>query len=140
MQPFAHTLVDALDDRQEGLLSAVETVVASTPSMGAGLYSRAELKQLLNGFCALLKEALEEQGSKTYELFITTAVPGMVADGQTTGSLVEASASFGTLISMDLVAAVPDEHREPAAAWLARFFGRYVADVYRAANDAAEQL
>jgi hypothetical protein len=138
MQPFARSLVDVVTGRQEALLSTAEAVVATTPSMAAGRYSREELKQLLNGFSALLKEALEERGSETYELFLSTAVPGMIADGQTTETLVEASASFGTLISMDLVAAVPEEHREAAAVWLAQFFGRYAGDVVRAARESAK--
>ncbi len=136
MQPFARNLIDVVTDRQDALLSAVETVVAATPSMG-GRYSREELKQLLNGFSALLKEALEDRGSETYDFFIETAVPGMVADGQPTESLLQASASFGTLISTDLSGALPREHREAAATWLAMFFGRYVADVYIAARRAA---
>lgn len=133
MEPFARILADAVTARPPTLLAAAERVVAMTPSMGPERYSREQLEQLLNGFSALLEEALEEAGSDTYELFIETAIPAVVADGQTTRSLVHASAAFGTLLSMHLVDAVPPEHREAARSWLSMFFGRYVSDVYVAA-------
>lgn len=129
-------LIEAVTSRPPTLLAAAEHVVAATPSMGPGRYSRDQLEQLLNGFCALLREALEESGNDTYEIFMETAVPAMVADGQTTGSLVQGSAAFATLLSMHLDEAVPAEHREGARSWLSRFFGRYVADVYSAAAQA----
>lgn len=111
-------------------------MVDNTPSMGSGYYSPAELRQLLNGFRAVLTEALEEREPETDTFFMETAVPGMAAEGQTTESLVQASAAFGVMLSMRLVAEVPADQQDEARAWLARFFGEYVQRVLRAARQA----
>ena len=139
MEPYARELRKAVDADPDALFRVAREVVAGTPSFGPERYSDEELHQLLNGFRTLLAEAMEDGGSDTYGFFLETAVPSLVADGQTSESLVHAAAAFGALLSMHLIQAVAPERQEDARSWLARFFGRYVADVAAAARRAEDE-
>lgn len=88
--------------------------------------------QLLRAFVALLREALEG-GREQRELVIPTAVPALVAAGQTTLEIVEGHVTFFMLLSAQLLDVVEADVRDEAAVWLARYAGEYVREVAEAA-------
>ncbi|HVM18013.1 MAG TPA: hypothetical protein VM290_10575 [Gaiellaceae bacterium] len=130
-------LLDALEATRAEQLALARRAVAETPEM-AGRYGEEDVRQLLNGFETLLTESVDGGGSETREFFIGTAVPALVADGQSPASLVQGTVTFVTLLATQLGERLPPEHRDEGRVWLAGFFGGYCRDVVAAALEAEQ--
>lgn len=115
-------------DRHQELLRLVTNVVAVVPEM-AGHYGEDELDQLVRGFAAVLAEALRGDERDQMELLVGSAIPALVADGQTTSTLARAVGSLAVVVSTSLVRDLPEAERDDAAGWLAGFFGEYAQAV-----------
>ena len=139
METFTHELLAQLGADSGHLLGVAKRVLAVTPGMGSDLYSDAELGQLLNGFKALLTEGLEETGSEVFDFFVDTAVPGLVADGQSAATLSQAAATFSVFCALWLAEGLSAPNREDGQVWLAGFLGRYVRAVAESARHAEER-
>ncbi len=120
------------------MVDLAQRAASVTPEMGAGRYSREELEQLIRGFEALLLEELFQRGRETRELFMETAIPGLVGDGQRVASLTHASTTFSLLVAVEVLDEIGPEHRPGATVWLADFFGGYVSEVAAVATVAVE--
>ena len=125
----------AIGDSRDAMLALALRAVGDTPEMAARGYGEEDLRQLLNGFEALLVEELGGGGG-TREFFIGTAIPAMVADGQSPASLVQGAAMFGALVTSEIASRVDADARDDARVWLASFFGAYCRDVLVAATEA----
>ena len=139
MDTFAEQLLAGFRSRAPELLALARDVVGATQEMGPERYTDHELQQLLNGFQTLVAEALADAGTENFDLFIETAIPGLVAEGQSMESLAHAAATFGVLVSLQLAEGVAPEHRPVADRWLAGFFGRYVRAVAASARVAEDE-
>ena len=135
MRPGAReALRAAIAESRDGWMRAGERAVAASPELAAASLGDDDLNQLLNGFEALMLEALEERGDETRRLFLETAVPALVAGGQTPASLVHGAAAFSVLLATEIVPLVSEEHRGETAGWLAGFLGAYCRDLVEAAT------
>ncbi len=65
-----------------------------------------------------------------------TAVPALVASGQTPEQLVHGHVAFFMVLQARMVAAVPAELRDDAALWLARYAAAYTTEVLEVAERA----
>ena len=117
----------ALQDKA-ALVALARAAQSATAGMGEGRYSDDELAQLVHGFTVLIDEALDGRAD-AFDLFIETAVPGLLADGQTPSALVAGSATFVTLVTAHVLDRVPAPVRGEVAVWLAVYFGRYCGAV-----------
>ena len=122
MQPFADEIRRLLHDEREQLLALADRVSATTQR-----YSDEELHQLLNGFEAMVVEALEGRGTQTRDLFVETAIPAVLAAGESPSGLVHNTVGFAILLTTHLLDSLPPEHRTEAGDWLAHFFADYCA-------------
>lgn len=136
-EPFAAALARAFEARNASLVMRAREVLTAA---GAQLdWTDDDLRQILTGFAAMVREAAEGTGNSTRELFLDTAVPAAVAQGETPEHLLEMTVTWGVLIATELTAEVPADEREAALAWLAGFFGRYARDVHDAARRAQQE-
>lgn len=135
MEPFATELATIVRRDHDELLEVAMRVVGRIPEM-AGKYSELEIGQLLNGLEAMLIEALEETGDATQTLFLETAIPALVAGGETAASISRSTVTFAILVANELASRLSSAQEE-ALAWLASFFGVYVCRMVDAAQEAA---
>ena len=134
MEPFAAALAQTIRSGHEEIMDLARIRARQT---GVALDDH-DLEQLMNGFESLLLEALEERGTEARDLFIETTVPGVIAAGlRTPDQLAGGTAAWGVLLSTALLSRLPDDQRQPAAVWLAGFFGDYAEAAARAAREAS---
>jgi hypothetical protein len=120
-------LLRALDDVGPRLRALGESAAPpDAPPPDPQMDEAAE--QLLRAFVALLREALEG-GREQRDLVFPTAVPALVAAGQTALEIVEGHVSFFMVLSAQLLDAVGADVRDDASVWLARYAGEYVREV-----------
>jgi hypothetical protein len=84
--------------------------------------------QFLHAFAALLREGLQG-GREQRDLVMSTAVPALLDNGQSTLDLVRGHVAFYMALSPHLLAAVPEHLREDASTWLATYAADYTAEV-----------
>ena len=87
-----------LADGHEELLAVVDRAVALRPA-GAPEYDRDTIEQLIHGFEQLMLEALDDTGNDTRRLFLETAVPAVVAAGETPATIARGIATFASLLT-----------------------------------------
>jgi hypothetical protein len=91
--------------------------------------SDAAQDQFLHAFVALLREGLEG-GHEQRELVMETAVPALVASGQTSVlELVAGHVSIFVALTQRLVEAAPEAVRADAGVWMARYASEYTREV-----------
>lgn len=111
------------------LMDLVALLAGQTPrALGAEL-ADSDTEQLLHGLTTLVREALDGPSREKRRFILDTAIPGMLAHGDTALTLVESHVAFFTLLGHRLLQAVPDELQTAAARWLATFFAEYVREV-----------
>lgn len=135
MEPYRRELLALLERERGAIFALAERVVAQ--SRLAGSLTSSDLEQLLHGFERLLVEALEQRGREVRSIFIETAVPAVVAQGQTPPELASAATAFGVMLSTHLVLQLPEDQRAAGLLWFADFFGDYVGDLVAAALEAS---
>lgn len=125
-------------ERHRDLLRMVTNVVALVPEM-AGKYGEEELDQLVRAFEAVVAESLEGSGREQMDLLVGSAVPALIADGQTTSTLARAVGALAVVISTSLLRDMPRAEHDDAAGWLAGFFGEYAQAVVDEAQRATTE-
>jgi hypothetical protein len=131
-----NVLLDLLD-RDPAL---IDDVVAETLRLTGRetAYTAEELEQLVHAFRASLREALAGSGTDARDLMIETAVPAVVAQGDTPATLARSSGVFGVLLASRVARVVPEDARDGAATWLGAFFGEWLHDIVAAGQRAQE--
>ena len=138
MQPYKATLLALVaPERHRDLLRLVTNVVALVPEM-AGNYGEDELDQLVRAFGAVVAESLAGSEREQMHLLAGSAVPALIADGQTTSTLARAVGSLAVVISASLLRDMPPAEQDDAAAWLAGFFGEYTKAIVDEAQRVTE--
>lgn len=91
---------------------------------------RESTEQMMRGVIAVVEEAVEGKGTDTRDMFLQTALPGVIAAGKTSWSdmLHDGLPCWGVLIGK-LVVAADDEHREEVLQILSRLQGTWWKDV-----------
>lgn len=128
------------------LLAAVDAVEAELPALADQLAEPGRPRaaadeqttaQFLHAFIALLREALEG-GSEQRELVMQTAVPALVAGGQSSLDLLGGHVAFFTALSPRLLAQVAEAHRSDALRWISRYAADYTREVVERAREAED--
>ena len=131
-----------MDALQDALLAALDAVTPELPGLAERLSEDQDLQragddraseQFMRAFLALLREAIQGGGEQR-DLVMQTAVPALVASGQTPEQLVHGHVAFFMVLQARMVAAVPGELRDDAALWLARYAAGYTAEVLEVAQ------
>ena len=107
------------------LVARLEAVLPAAPTT---TFAPEEIEQLLNAFEALVLEGLRAEGTETRDFLLETAVPAIVAGGQPPLDLLRSHIGVFVLLTERLCGAVPSEHAQDAALWLAGFFAGYGSD------------
>lgn len=92
-------------------------------------FSEGDLEQFLNAYEALFMESLEGTGRTTRAFILDTALPPVIALGQTTLDLVRSNVLSAVMTSHRLLPLIEPELRDDAARWLAAFHSGYAYDV-----------
>lgn len=133
-----------MDALQEALRSALDAVAPELPALLDRLAEQGDVErpgderasdQFLRAFLALLREGIEGGGEQR-ELVMQTAVPALVASGQTPQQLVRSHIAFFMVLQSRMVPQVPDALRDDAALWLARYAADYTREVLEVASAA----
>lgn len=133
-----------MDALQDALLTALDQVTPELPAIAERLTEDADVQragderateQFIRAFLALLREGIEGGGEQR-DLVMQTAVPALVASGQTTEQLVHGHVAFFMVLQARMVNAVPEELRDDAALWLARYAAGYTTEVLEVAQRA----
>jgi hypothetical protein len=129
---IAGSLLQALDRVAPELRALAESVQDedADPSL-----DEAAGEQFLRAFEALLREGFEGRRDQR-DLVMETAVPALVATGQSSAELVEGHVAFFVILSARLLEEVPANLRDQAGPWLARYAGDYVREVTERAQEA----
>ena len=133
MSPDA-ALLDLLDREPELLVEVAKRAQAVNES--GQDYSDEDVAQIVHAFGGALREALAGTGSDARDLLMQTAVPAVVARGETPATLARSATVFGVLLAGAVRERVPAELTEGAVEWLAGFFGAWAHDVVEAARSA----
>ena len=135
--PFAAELVRAIE-RSHDVLVDLGRVAASMDERLAATIGEQDLDQVMRAFESVLVEALEQSGSETRRLLLTSAVPAAVAAGWTLLDIAQSNATFSVLLTA-LIAELPEQHRSAARGWLAVFMGEYLRDALAEAKKAGAE-
>lgn len=131
-----------MDALQEALLSALDAVTPELPAFVERLSEDADVQragddrateQFLRAFLALLREGIAGGGEQR-DLVMQTAVPALVASGQTPEQLVHGHVAFFMVLQARIVASVPAELRDDATLWMARYAAGYTCEVLEVAQ------
>lgn len=126
MDETTSALLAALDGVD---LRAVAESVGDADAEPGDELSEAAQDQFLRAFTTLLREGLEG-GREQRELVMETAVPAIVASGQTSVlELVAGHVSIFVALTQRLVEAVPEAVRGDACVWMARYAAEYTREV-----------
>lgn len=104
---------------------------------GAATMGRRDLEQMIDGFLALLTEALTSDSRDVRTFFLETVVPGLIRSGTPAPPVIGGVVEFAIFISADIGSILPPEKRADASAWFAKFFNEYIADMVRVAMEAS---
>lgn len=128
MRPFARELLNAIEQRRAELIQTLG-FTHSNPEPGARVYEHADIEQMVNGFLALLVEALEERPPEVRTFFLQTAMPALRDSGTTLHTMMRGSVQALMIMSITLTQHVSPEVRDEARGWLSSFTGAYVAEM-----------
>ena len=128
MSDLTDALLRAVDEVCDDL-GAIADSVAGPDDLQATTDADIQARnQFLHAFAALLREGIQG-GREQREFVMQTAVPALLANGQTTLEMVRGHVAFYMALSPHLLAAVPERLREEASAWLAIYAADYTRDV-----------
>lgn len=117
-------IVLAFQTHHPKFVQMAEDVVREIPSM-KGLFSGGDLDQLVNGFAALVSEALDGTSEAVWELFIGSVGEGFAASSQLPEDVAAAVTTWATSLSLALSRELPSHLQAEASRWLPAFFGAY---------------
>lgn len=84
--------------------------------------------QFVNGFAVVAIEALNEQTTEAYDLYVEGAAVAMQAQSRTAGSLASTMAICSGIFADELAARVEPSVRAASVDWLSCFVGKFTED------------
>jgi hypothetical protein len=132
MQPFAVELVELLRAHREAYIEITRIATTSNPGRLQAELTDQDRKQIVDGFLAVLTEALEDRGSDTRNFFLSTVIPGLVNSGEDISMIIQQTVSWSLHVTADVGRCLSDENRQEGVAWIAQFLATYTGDVARA--------
>lgn len=125
--------------RRDAYVQATLDVVAmGPPQPGAPPLGRRDVEQMIDGFLAMLTEALDGEAREVRTFFLETLIPSLVGSGTPLDGIVGGVVELAIIVSIDVAEWLPPEERAEARSWLARFFNEYVAELIRVAQGASK--
>jgi len=92
-------------------------------------FSQRDLEQFLNAYEALFMEALDGSSDETRRFVLETALPPVIATGQTALDLIRRNVASAVMFTHRVLPLITPERRDDAARWLAEFHASYAFDV-----------
>ena len=127
--PIRAVLLRAFADVRPGLDEVAARMAASAPEDQRREYDPEATGQFINAFETLMIEALEAAGDEKRRFVFDTAIPAMVAQGQTPVDLTRGHVAFFSVLAHRMLERVPREDCPGAEIWLSQFLGNYCAEV-----------
>ena len=90
-----------------------------------------DLEQFLNAYEGMFMEALEGTGHETRTFILETALPPILAMGQTTLDMIRSNVVSAVMLTHRMLPLIAEEHRDEAARWLARYHSEYTYELAR---------
>jgi hypothetical protein len=138
--PIRGTLLRAFNEVRPGLDDVVASMVAQIPEEELADYDPDSVGQFLNALEALVVEALEDSGDEKRRFIFDTAIPAMVAQGQTAVDMARGHTTFFVALGHRVLERISPDECPGAEAWLSRFLGDYCAEVVERAIQAEREL
>jgi hypothetical protein len=128
-------LAKVLRGQRNRYIAAIEAMEGSQPSA----YGAQDFAQMIDGFLALLEEALTSTSSDVRTLYLETAIPSLLKTGTNPFALLTGTVGFAVVLSVNAVAGMPEGQREQAQRWLSAFFSDWMGELLRAAGVASPE-
>ena len=125
----------AVDATCDQFLGIAEGIAEPGSLEGRTDADRKASEQFVHAFAELLREALRGERAQR-ELVMETAVPALVANGQTPLDLLGGHIAFFMALQPHLLDAIPADLRLEAGRWLARYAADYPGEVVARATAA----
>lgn len=133
LPPRAAEVLEQAFESDEHLVGLARRILEDFPELGGDRYGDEDIAQILRAFGGLAIESLRGGDGSTREIFLTSAIPAVVAEGETPATLARSATLFGIVMSSEIGGSLEGEDKRAATAWLARFFGEYARDAVDAA-------
>lgn len=93
-------------------------------------------EQFLHAFASLMHEGIDG-GHEQRDFVMVTAVPALVASGQSGEEIVRTTVAFFVALTARMLGELPAERRDEASLWLARYAAEYILELMAAASAAS---
>ena len=128
VEPFQNELLEVLAAQQPALTDFIVDVPA-LPVPGGVAFAKDELRQMVSGFFALLREALEGRTREIREMYVSTVFPGLRDSGTEARMMIAGSARTLFHVQHELVTRVSEANRARARDLLTAYFSDYLGDM-----------
>lgn len=134
MLAFGPKLLELLRARREVYIHALGAAIKNSqkaiPVPGRPEYGYDALAQIMDGYLAMIAEALEERDPpEIATMYFESVIPNIVAAGERVDSMVHVSVGVMILMADDIGRHVDPEIREPAVDWLSQFFATWITRI-----------
>jgi hypothetical protein len=128
MEAFQEELLKVLAAKEPALTDhIVDQDVMPVPS--GMTFSREELRQMVSGFWALIREGIAGQSRELREMYISSVFPGLRDSGTPAAAMVAGSARTLFHVTGELLDGLDPSHRDPARRFLIDYFSDYLGDM-----------
>ena len=127
--PTRAALLRAFTEVRPELDTVIADMAAQLPQEELEDYDPEVAGQFLNAFETLVVEALEGAGDEKRRFIFDTAIPAMVAQGQTAVDFARGHTTFFVALGHRILERVARDECPGAELWLSRFLGDYCAEV-----------
>lgn len=138
--PSIDALLQLVENQPHRIYEAAWKYSNSPRGPFAGTVSQEDGMQMGTGFIAALKEALSGDSEEIRSAYLETLTPAFIVRGDSVFNAVYWNAGFMSALTAVLLPELPDDVAPDAADWLAHWAGRFVADVARVAQQAADEM
>jgi hypothetical protein len=118
-------LLEFFASEGETLVGAVQRIQEIDPAPQLDAETTA---QFVNGFAVIATEALTQETTEAYDLYVEGASVAMQAQSRSAGSLASTMAICAGIFADELAARVEPSVRAGSVDWLACFVGKFTED------------
>jgi hypothetical protein len=108
--------------RKHNIAVLVVEAIKRNPILTVKDYTVSDLSQMFEGFIAMISESLEGKGNDIRETFMTTVIPGILAQGQTLNGLIGQFTMNATIVYDEIVPRASAAHREQIGTYLMNWY------------------
>jgi hypothetical protein len=127
MLSCAKEFLAVIEARRPALIECARIAREATPGMTE--YTPADLEQMVAGFVALVSEAALGTGSETFDFFMDTVVPGMLAAGDSLPTMMHGGTAYSNLFIAEVSRHIAAEHYDEISRWMGIFIARYIVGI-----------